>query len=774
MTGKQLTRLTSNARDRLAALDASIPVEYTLRFILALLLARVRIFSDFSPFGVAFAGACSPGAAGFITFAGAILGYATGGNILWSLKYISSIVLIRAALRVFRGTAVYDRLWFAPAAVFLSMGCVGFVYAADSGWAVSQTIMFITETFLSAGFTFFYSTALSPWVDGTGWRSRISHTVSSVALISTVLMSMSEWVLFGTLSLGRAFAVLIVMLIAFRGGLGAGCACGAAVGVAMDLSYIGAPVFTMTYTLCALISGIFSKKGRVMFLLPFIITNSVVVIWVWKYAGTLHPLYDAFAASVIFLLIPDSLIARISVLFPAETSGYGFLRAREYARDRVELVSLAFRGIFEAVRTASGAEDTYENPAVIFDCASDYICRSCSESCRCWQRDYSETYDIMNNITPKLMRDGMISAEDLPKRFTDKCGKINELVSAINSETRTFITRRQFKTRLSETHSAAFNQYGDVSAILKSLSEELGGQVTVEAPLERKLIKYLRGLNISASAAVFRIRGGRLRAEIRSSSLYLLLKDPEYLNKLSTVLGTRLCTSEVRSESDRLVLLEAEPLSASIGVAAAKKNGQNISGDKSIYFRTDEGLLYVILSDGMGTGHDAAQMSSVTASILERFLKAGVTPELALRILSDLMLLKNDSGMESATVDLLSLDMFSGESRLYKYGAAPSYVKKGTSVKRISGLSFPSGLLRGATGEHNCCTKLHITPGAFTVMVSDGVTQGGDDRWLRSLISDYESDDPVEISRSILASSTERFGKSDDMTVLTIRTNERA
>ena len=29
------------------------------------------------------------------------------------------------------------------------------------------------------------------------------------------------------------------------------------------------------------------------------------------------------------------------------------------------------------------------------------------------------------------------------------------------------------------------------------------------------------------------------------------------------------------------------------------------------------------------------------------------------------------------TVDLLSIDLFSGEARIYKYGAAPSYLKRG-------------------------------------------------------------------------------------------------
>ena len=37
-----------------------------------------------------------------------------------------------------------------------------------------------------------------------------------------------------------------------------------------------------------------------------------------------------------------------------------------------------------------------------------------------------------------------------------------------------------------------------------------------------------------------------------------------------------------------------------------KKEGESVSGDRGTYFKTDAGALCVILSDGMGTGEDAA------------------------------------------------------------------------------------------------------------------------------------------------------------------------
>lgn len=49
--------------------------------------------------------------------------------------------------------------------------------------------------------------------------------------------------------------------------------------------------------------------------------------------------------------------------------------------------------------------------------------------------------------------------------------------------------------------------------------------------------------------------------------------------------------------SDSLLLLEAEPLAVSVGIASMRKKGETVSGDRGTYFKTDAGQLCVILSD---------------------------------------------------------------------------------------------------------------------------------------------------------------------------------
>ncbi len=756
---------------RLKSVDTAAPLEYGIRFVTSFLLARARIFTGYAPFGVAFAAAAPLGPAGFLSAAGVCVGAFTGG-IYWGFKYAAAILVVRVLLQLFGDTDAARTRLFAPLVTFGTMLIIGAVYAGDTGWALTPTVLTVVETFLAGGCTLFYHVALSPWQTGdAGTYGRTCHYISTLLLLSTVCMSLSTPMLLGILSLGRVAALLVVMFVVYRGGTGLGTVCAVAMGAAMDLSVGWTPFFTMCYSLTAMIAGIFARSGRRLFLLAFTAGSAIAVIWCWQASAMLPALYETFAASVIFLLLPESFLSQIGALLPFTGRGYGFLKAREYTRDRVELTAQAFRELHSTVRAAAG-EGSEDDVSMIFDRASEQVCRNCPSSGRCWTRDYADTVDVLNNLTPRLTEAGSVAEGDFPQRFAQSCGHFRELVAAINAETRTYFCRRQYRARLREHRGAACDQYLDVASILGSLSQELGSDIAVEPALERKLQRFLRSKNVNACTAVFRVRGGRLRAELRGSGLSALTRDGEYLNRLSAVLGTRLCTSEERRDADRLVLLEAEPLCAAIGVASCRKEGEAKSGDRAVYFRTDEGVLYVLLSDGMGTGDGAAALSGDVTGTLERFLKAGVEPETALRILSDLMLLRMDEEVGSATVDLLSLNLFTGEARIYKYGAAPSYLRRGAQVRRLSCGTLPVGL--GSPGGKSVSVSAKLQPGSMCVLLSDGVTASGDDRWLRKRIQEFDAaGEPNALARCVLDGALEMSAAADDMTVIAVRLSER-
>ncbi len=182
--------------------------------------------------------------------------------------------------------------------------------------------------------------------------------------------------------------------------------------------------------------------------------------------------------------------------------------------------------------------------------------------------------------------------------------------------------------------------------------------------------------------------------------------------------------------------------------------------------------MYVILSDGIGTGKAAEKCSRDTVGVLELFLKAGLPPETALRILSDAMILKNEAEIYSAAIDLLCIDLFSGRAKIFKSGAAPTYIRNGTSVKKIKNGSFLPGFSTDPDFEPDT-SSLHFAPDSTAFIISDGILEGRDDGWLVNLLATNLSASPAEQARIITSESEKRFGRNDDMTAICVQFDVR-
>lgn len=202
-----------------------------------------------------------------------------------------------------------------------------------------------------------------------------------------------------------------------------------------------------------------------------------------------------------------------------------------------------------------------------------------------------------------------------------------------------------------------------------------------------------------------------------------------------------------------------------IGSSLRPREGERVCGDQLAVF-TVGSMLYMLLSDGMGSGEAAHAESAMTVRLLRKFLKAGIDPKPALKTLNTALSLRCAEGGGFTTIDLLALDRSSGAATLYKYGAAPSYVKRGDRAVRINAGSLPAGL-QGSSAEPES-SRLQLEEGAVLVMVSDGVA-GGDDGWLSEGLVQWQEMEAQDMSQQIMAESRRHGGLQDDCAVLVLR-----
>jgi stage II sporulation protein E len=190
---------------------------------------------------------------------------------------------------------------------------------------------------------------------------------------------------------------------------------------------------------------------------------------------------------------------------------------------------------------------------------------------------------------------------------------------------------------------------------------------------------------------------------------------------------------------------------------------EKFSGDTVTSFENDEGMYYTLVSDGMGSGREAALTSGISAVFIEKLIMAGATMKSALEMLNSFI-----CGGENecfTTVDLMETDLYTGKVSFIKSGAAPSFVLRDGKVFRLHSKTVPVGIIRALDAE---IISFDIKAGDKIIMMSDGVCGSYEAcPWLYELLESREVAElsPVQAAKYIGKAAENATGKEDDITV---------
>ncbi len=275
--------------------------------------------------------------------------------------------------------------------------------------------------------------------------------------------------------------------------------------------------------------------------------------------------------------------------------------------------------------------------AEVYDFAAERVCRCCVGYGRCWEENAEDTYRDLCAAGDQILHRGVALREDLPERFTARCGHTAGFLTAVNQALDQSLTRRREVHRREECRRVAAGQYLALARLLEALSRPRPTEPPAFAP--------------------------------------------------------------------------------ELAVGSAGRAGNQVSGDRGASFRDLFGCFYVLLCDGMGTGAPALAESDRSAHLLKAFLEAGLEPDTALNLINGFCLLRKTTVF--ATLDLLRLDLHTGLGTLYKWGAAPSYLRREGQVEKIGTATPPPGT-DAAEGRCPGQYELSLREGETLVMVSDG------------------------------------------------------
>ena len=753
------------------AMHASKWTELAVCFALGLVLSAAKLGNGCAPFGIAMLATLGYGSGGLLCFLGASVGYYASFGFTIGTQMAAAGALTFAACYFLRSRDWLYSTWAPSVISTVTFGITRVAVAATTG-GVTLLIAarVIWQLLLCATSALAFQDVMDLHEVRTA-NGAMHRSVSTVFLLSCLMIGISGFVIFGEFSVGRVAALIALLVISISGGALAGATSGVVLGLAMDLS-IGGVYFSVIYPLTGLVGGLFSKHRKLLFCAGCLALYGLVISVLPRSALSVYVLIEGVAAVIVYYLLPRSVVVSVGAFVQPMQAGRGESGLRHLVAGRLGGMSRAYRALYDVAQEAATSAENDNDIAKVFDRTSDRVCVHCPLREACWISSSSDTLNAMNDASVKMQQRGRLEVSDFPKHFQERCLSIHEFTEVVNGELRLRTYRRRMKQMLQDERSLLLEQYKDFSDVLADSARSLDSVHGADPLAERRLIRYLRTLGIEADAAVFRDDRGRLHAALESRSLSSVVDLPEFLDGISAVLGVRLCIPERQLKEDSLILLEAEPLSASVGIAAVRKYGESVSGDRGTYFKTDSGQLCVILSDGMGTGAEAADGSIGAIRILERFLRAGVAPSAAMKLLNSTALARDEDNWGYATVDLMCIDLFTGDACFYKYGAAPSYVKTGGVIRKIKCRSFAAGLKYEA-GKTPDVMHMRLKPGSIAVIASDGVVSDGKDVWLRKLLEKTTAEDMKTLAGGVIRSAVREYGRNDDMTALAVKLEVR-
>ena len=641
-------------------------LERGIRFFLTAALTASQTPGGYAPFALG----CVAAADGMngISLAGAAMGALLFMPFAAALPFLAVALLIVTCEAAFHDTKLAERPMFLPLVAGGLTLAVGAIYAVQSLSPAEQLASCIAASGLTCAAAWFFRGLL---------REEPRRQEGLLFLAAALLLAMQEVRIFD-LSVGRMLLSLLLLYTGYERGALAGASVGLGLGLTADLcAGTGTGVFTAGFGLAGLAAGSRAGGNRLVAAMMFWAAASVSLLPSGD-VQALALLWETAIGAVLFLLLPRRAFGgkRVRRTEPSESA------VSRKLKEQMLKTAAALRDLYDCMGRGNQTIND-ENPAIIFDRAAEKVCRDCALCAFCWQKEYTGTFNALNDATPFLLERGKILQKDFPPYFVQRCIHLSEFMLAVNGEVSAFLLRKQYRRQLEETRRSAQGQYAQLSELLTATAAGLGSAA---------------GIGGSGKIAV--------------------------------------------------------------GAAIRAKEGETVCGDTVVSFRTDTGRWCLLLADGMGSGEPARKESALTCRLLRQFLEAGIEPDAALKTLNAAMALRGAETGSFTTVDLCICDSSAGEAVFYKYGAAPSYIKKGGVVRRITGVGLPVGL-RGTPAMPDV-TRMALEPGSFAVLVSDGVADADRDDWLQDLLAGWQGEDPQELADFILAESIRREQLRDD------------
>lgn len=577
-------------------------------------------------------------------------------------------------------------------------------------------------------------------------------------------------------SIVETVAYLLLIVISYKYGAGAGAVAGAACGIVLGIQAQNAEILGI-FCLVGIGTGMFRELGKFISAIVFALLNIVLCYFIYSDFLGVVQVRALVSATIIFVLVPKAIIQKVD-LYTLEPEGKrGGQNLQDMTMVKLREFSDSFVKLSKSFYSLANARQSFERNEVedIFSGLSAGLCKSCKNCTKCWEKNYYHTQQTASAVLEAAKAQGYVCAGDFPSQFRERCLHFNQVVNETNRGIAVAAVNMNWSNRMAESRIAIAGQLSEVASIIDDFSRTLNETVEEKDKNEDVIKKVLKAYELDVKkVSMIEKRNNR-------KQLYLSMRTrkgrcittKEAADALSKACGRRMVPSGeskniIGKDYDRVSFVEDTKYQTFTGMARVSKDGEIVSGDTYSFMNLESGETVMILSDGMGTGERASEESELVIELLEQFLEAGFSEQSAIKLINSILVVNSDDQTVS-TLDISSINLFSGVCSFIKIGASATFIKRSSRIETIQSANLPVGMFNEIDVEGSE-TKLH--DGDFVIMVSDGVldylSEVDKEEAFIEILKDIDVTNAQEMANVILKHLLEKesHGVRDDMTVL--------
>lgn len=592
---------------------------------------------------------------------------------------------------------------------------------AYSGWPPLLVQFYVgCEAVLAMLMTIFLQLTLLP--PHRFWTSEWTYERTGAAffIIAAMLTGMSSFTL-SIFNLAIICLHVMICVAAFVGGVTLSTVIATILGTIVGMAHLSFTGMLALYALTGVFAGSCMRLGRFGIALGSILPS----VFFFFYDATL-PLDTVYFASIstaiiVFLFISHSSLERVRNLFYPKQDEV-LLKRQEWLTNHMTQTIEQFQQFVFFMKDL--VFDRFHEQSIQPKKIQPYnVCQDCFRYERCWGDEQSMAEKIAQYYRAKTSQNPIAigQAEEIIRL---RCIKSSHLLQ----ELETALYNEQMNNQLFHGKKMIALQLQDVSQHLSRLLQQMEVESVSFESLEVELLERFQSAQLncfqidilSNEVGQRRIVCSVTMKDVNQATsiseriilpiLYERFAEPFYVERIAYK-ESPFPYVEIRVKSSVRFFIEK-------GIYSQAK--YNTSGDAHEIFPIHDGLMAIMLSDGMGQDRRARQESDTLIRMLRECLTYNLDPETAMHTIHYVMSLKHERDLY-ATMDFALIDLQHGSLWSWKAGGIATYVLRGKELLKIEGNAAPVGLMPTFSIETE---TMRLKADDLIIMASDGLFDG--------------------------------------------------